>query len=185
MPALNEDLNFLHVHPGNPVATAQVQAAFVGKSARRTLLPAGTALYKFTQWAVSNASGARVTPWWASVAPLAGFDDPGLSGHLAAAQQSGMTVLEYARHQFAVMFEWNTLGGPAAGQHGLARVERVRLTAPVYGFAGRCQQMWESPRAAQKGRILRQPVVWRGGAVQLYIPNLTTTQVTVQSSNYV
>lgn len=182
MPVLNEELCFLHVHPGDPARTAQVQAAFVGKTARRTPLPAGTALYKFTQFAVS---GPRVTPWWASVTPLPGFGDPGLDGHLAAARAAGLTVLEYARQRFAVMFEWNTLGGPAAGQHGLARVERVRLTAPVYGFAGLCQQMWESPRAAQKGRILRQPVVWRGGAVQLYIPNLTPAQVAVQAANYV
>jgi hypothetical protein len=198
MPILNEELSFLHVHPGEPAKSAAIHATFVGKAARRTLLPAGTDLYKFTGYGVMpTRPGGAMSPWWASVRPLAGHPDPGLDGHIAAAEAAGQTVLEYAREAFAVMLNWNTLGQPATG---LAKVERIRLRESVYGFAGACQRMRESLSPEKDGSANKRyqrkltaggkeivmhawkspthsPPTFTGGAIQIYIPNLTTAHI--------
>ena len=182
MPVLNDSLVFLH-EPAN------VQAAFVGKSARRTLLPAGLELYKFTGYdAVPQRAGANYSPWWAPVNPLPGTPDPGLDGHVAAAKATGLPMLAYAREVFAVMLGWNSLGVP---QSGLAKVVRVRLTQPVYGFAGLCQRMREVvPAHRVVGRVnVHQsplhPPTFAGGAYQLYIPNLTAAHLLAVGSNLI
>lgn len=193
---LNEELSFPHVHPGEPAKSAGVHATFVGKAARRTLLPAGHELYKFTGYGVMpTRAGGDVSPWWASVVPLPGHPDPGLDGHLAAAAAAGLPVIEYAREAFAVMLNWNTLG---VVQTGLAKIERIRLTQPVYGFAGACQRMRESLGAGGERRRMahkttaggkplvreawkspeHRPPTFMGGAVQIYLPHLTTAHVT-------
>jgi hypothetical protein len=196
MPVLNEVLSFLHVHPGDPARSAGIHATFVGKAARRTLLPAGHELYKFTGYGVMpTRPGGGISPWWASVLSLPGHPDPGLDGHLAAAAAAELPVLDYAREAFAVMLNWNALG---LLQAGLAKVERIRLTQPVYGFAGACQRMLESLGEAGERRRMRHkttaggktlvrhawkspthnPPTFMGGAIQIYIPNLTTGHVT-------
>ena len=200
MPILNEELSFLHVHPGDPARSAGIHATFTGKAARRTLLAAGTELYKFTGYGVMpTRPGGAVSPWWASVSPLAGHPDPGLAGHLAAAEAAGQPVAEYAREVFAVMLNWNTLG---LTQTGLAKIERIRLTVPVYGFAGPCQRMRESLGAAGEARRMvhkstpggkslvrhawkspeHSPPTFMGGAIQIYLPNLTTADIVTVGS---
>ncbi|HVK15271.1 MAG TPA: hypothetical protein VM597_41410 [Gemmataceae bacterium] len=174
MPVLNESLVFIH-------EPESVQAAFVGKAARRTLLPAGLELYKFTGFDVTpGRAGAHYSPWWAAVQPLAGTPDPGLDGHVAAARASGLPMLTYAREAFAVMLGWNAL---ALLQSGLAKVVRIGLTQPVYGFGGSCQRMRE---AVPAGRVVGRlnvhksplnPPTFRGGAYQFYVPNLTAAHL--------
>lgn len=174
MPVLNETLVFAHEPAG-------VQAAVVGKSARRTLLMSGMELYKFTGYdVVPNRAGSNYSPWWAAIVPLPGTPDPGLDGHVAAAQAAGLSMLEYARETFAVMLGWNSLGIP---QSGLAKVVRIRLTQPVYGFGGLCQRMRETinpKRVIGKVNPRQSPMnppTFMGGAYQLYIPNLTAAHV--------
>jgi hypothetical protein len=182
MPILNELLVFVH-------EPADVQGAFVGKAAHRTLLPAGLELYKFTGYdVVPNRAGAYYSPWWAAVQPLAGSSDPGLDGHVAAARAAGLPMLTYARETFAVMLGWNALG---VLQSGLAKVVRIRLTQSVYGFGGLCQRMRET---VPPQRIVGQlnvhqsplkPPTFMGGAYQLYIPNLTAAHVQAIGSDLI
>ena len=161
MPVLNDTLVFQHEPPG-------VQAAFVRKAARRTLLPAGLELYKFTGFdVIPSRAGANYSPWWAAVQPLPGTADPGLDGHVAAARTAGQSMLAYARETFAVMLGWNALSLP---QTGLARVVRIQLTQPVYGFGGLCQRMREAvPPNRVVGRVnnSRSTPIFMGGAYQL------------------
>jgi hypothetical protein len=182
MSLLNESLVFVH-------EPADVQAAFIGKAARRTLLSAGLELYKFTGYdVVPNRAGAYYSPWWASVQPLAGTSDPGLDGHIAAARSAGLPMLTYARATFAVMLGWNALG---VVQSGLAKVVRIRLTQSVYGFGGLCQRMQETvPPERVVGRLNvhqspLKPPTFMGGAYQLYIPNLTAIHVQTIGSNLI
>ncbi|MGL4421344.1 MAG: hypothetical protein ACRCZF_11805, partial [Gemmataceae bacterium] len=71
---------------------------------------------------------------------------------------------------FAVMFEWN---GLSISQLGMARIQRVRLTEPVYGFLGQCQRMPNdaAPLASSGGAGTGY---LPGGGYQLWIPNLTS-----------
>ena len=182
MAVLNETLVFIHQPAG-------VQAAFVGKSARRTLLLAGMELYKFTGYdVVPTRAGSNYSPWWAAIQPLPDTEDPGLDGHIAAAQAAGVSMMEYARETFAVMLGWNSLSIP---QLGMARVVRIRLTQPVYAFGGLCQRMRETvnpKRVIGKVNPRKSPLnppTFMGGAYQLYIPNLTAAHVQSTGMNLI
>lgn len=170
MPALNETYDFNRDAPG------YVQAAFVGKSARRFLFPAGTRLYKFTEFDVfpvdrkgQGQVGKAISPWWCAVDGVPGTDDPGLDGLIQAAKAAGMSTGAYAREVLAVMFAWNTL---AVSQLGMAKVLRITLTSPAYGFYGKCQRMPndQSPLHKAQGKT-RASIT--GGAYQIWLPNLT------------
>ena len=182
MPILNETLAFTAV-------PANAKAAFVGGAAHRTLLPAGTDLYKFTGFgAVPEVGGHSYSPWWAAVLPLPGTSDPGLDGHLAAAKAAGIPILTYARDKFAVMLGWNSLGNP---QSGMAKVVRIRLLQAVYGFGGLTQRQRETvdpKRVVGTVNVHKSPLnppIFMGGAYQLYIPNLTGSTVQAVGSNLI
>ena len=166
-----------------------VKAAFSGGTAHRTLLPAGTDLYKFTGFdAVPNKAGASYSPWWAAVTSLLDISDPGLDGHIAAAKTAGLPMLIYARNKFAVMLGWNSLGNT---QSGMAKVVRIRLLQAVYGFGGRTQRQREKVdpnRVVGTVNVNKSPLklpIFMGGAYQLYIPNLTGATVQVVGSNLI
>ncbi len=174
MAILNETLAFSQQPAG-------VQAAFTGKSARRILLPAQAELYKFTGYGVlPHRAGSNYSPWWASVQPISGSSDAGLDGHIAAATRSGQSMLAYARETFAVMLGWNSLG---ITQLAMAKIVRIKLRQPVYGFGGICQRMRETvPSKRVVGTLSPNqsplnPPIFMGGAYQLYIPNLTAAYV--------
>jgi len=176
MPILNEDVKFNLLPDG-------IRNPFVGKSARRVLLPAGHRLYKFSGYDIIAVTpdgrgtvGKPISPWWASVEPFPGTDDPGLDGHIAAAQAKNQTMLAYARQVFAVMYSWNTLSIP---QSGFAKVLRIMLTQSVYGFMGHNQRMPDDIEGlhAQLGVRGTRPSLM-GGAVQIWIPNLTAEYYT-------
>ena len=172
MPTLNETLAFNQL-------PADVRAMFVGQAARRLHLPAGSALYKFTGFGVMPGRAyADMSPWWALETPVDAANDPGFSGHLRQAQAEGRSMLDYARDRFAVMLQWNSLGVPNTG---LAKAVHITLKQPVYGFGGLCQRVHEAPaeggRRIKPGREAVAPPKFRGGAYQVFIPNLPSSAV--------
>lgn len=181
MAILNDDVKFNLLPDG-------IRNPFVGKSARRVLLPAGHRLYKFSGYDIipvardgTGTLGTPISPWWASVEPFPGTDDPGLDGHIAAAQANNQTMLEYARRAFAVMYSWNTLSIP---QSGFAKVLRIVIKQSVYGFMGHNQRMPDDVEGlrAQMG-VPSGRASLMGGAVQIWIPNLTADYYTAMGTS--
>ena len=170
MPILNETFDF-----GRDAPTG-VQAAFENQSAKRNLFPSSTELFKFTEFDMfqpdrqgNRAVGTLVSPWWCSVLPLAP-DDLGFDGLVTAARKAGKSTLEFARDWLAVKYAWNTL---ASTQLGLARVQRIRLQKPVYGFFGKVQRQDNDKVPLSKpGRSGGRASI-KGGGIQIWIPNLT------------
>jgi hypothetical protein len=109
--------------PGGTV-DVEVQHAFDRGVAKKVLLPAGTPLYKFTDWdMISDVYG--VTPWWSPRKP---YDwDPGLDFRLDLAKQAKQHPSELTRQVAAVRTNWN----------GLTNILTVALTRDVWGFWGR------------------------------------------------
>jgi hypothetical protein len=147
---LNDSLQFSSLPP-------DVQSAFIGRSASKLPLQAGTKLYKFTSYPLYGPRG--ITPWWSAVA---GFNpqDAGLDEQLKRSAGLGVDVSQFARARSAVTQQWNSMSGLLIAQ----------LTQPVYGFIGRCAAQ---PMDEQYGN----KVVWIGGAWQAYIPNLTSQEI--------
>ncbi|MBX3409370.1 MAG: hypothetical protein KF859_05740 [Phycisphaeraceae bacterium] len=167
---LNETLSSPGMHIAN----------FVPGQCQKVRIEQGTELFKFTD-GVNKISGeglvhglftgGAVSPWWAYVRGGQQPGDPGLDGLLNKASGTGCGLADFARAQFAVMFGWNTMKNC---QSGLIRVQRVRLLLPVYGFYGPCR------RAINDQVPLAKPGKqdwFAGGAMQLYIPNLTGEHV--------
>ena len=170
MPILNETFDFGRDAP------AGVQAAFENKTAKRNLFPAGSELYKFTEFDMfqpdrqgNRAQGTTVSPWWCSVLPLCP-DDLGFDGLIAAARKAGKSTLEFAREWLAVKFSWNAL---ASSQLGLAKVQRIRLNKPVYGFYGKVQRQANDRVPLSNPGRAGGPAALMGGGVQIWIPNMT------------
>ena len=149
---LNSQLNFGDV-PGD------VKLAFVGGAAKRIKLTANTRLYKFTEYPLFGDDDA-VTAWWSSVTPL-NPDDTGLEILLERAARVGVDPSTFARARNAVTKEWNAMG----------QLRLARLKVPVWGFVGtvRHQPVEKKPE--------KKKVVFIGGAVQLWIPNLSSTTI--------
>jgi hypothetical protein len=102
---------------------------------------------------------------------MLGPDDPGLDGFLAAAKAAGVPAAEFARQYLAVMFGWNALSDK---QLGLGRIQRIRLLEPVYGFHGRARPQRNDRYPTQRSPVAATPGWLRGGAIQAWIPNLTS-----------
>jgi hypothetical protein len=136
---------------------ASVQAAFIGRSAEKRVLSAGTKLYKFTSHPLLGGPG--VTPWWSFVDSVA---PPGerLEDMLKRATNLGVDLSRFTRARSAVTMQWNSMSGLLI----------ARLTQPVYGFVGRCA-------AQPMDEAFGPSVVWIGGAWQAYIPNLTSAEI--------
>ena len=150
MAVLNAEFDFR-------IADQDVRKAFLGGYAEKRMLIAGTKLYKHTSYGLIGPDG-KITPWWSSTAPIAA-DDPGQEGSQARAGNIGASDQEFARARGAVTRQWNAM----------ERVLHAILVQPVYGFAGRCS-----------GQLLDNGmpnVVLIGGAFQLWIPNLTSSQI--------
>jgi hypothetical protein len=148
---LNQDLNFSD-------APAEVKSGFSGRPPRKILLAAGHELYKFTQYDLIH--NGKVTPWWSSVKPI-DSNDTGLEGLLERSGRLGTTAADFARARNAVTKQWNSMSG----------LLLATLTSPVYAFVGRVahQRFDDHPEYHN--------VVFIGGAIQLWIPNLTGTHV--------
>jgi len=159
---LNNSLSFHDLSDGE-------RGAFIGVAEKR-MLPVGFSLYKFTGNSPFRTSyQGAVTPWWSSVEPL-DPSDPGLVGTLARAQRLNCTPADLARARAAVTLEWNTMTG----------LERVRLLIPVFAFVGRCRhQLRSNERDPEQGAPIHPNVVFIGGAWQVFIPNLSWTDIAV------
>lgn len=176
MPVLNENLVF---HRDAPAGDRR---AFVGGTARRRLLVAGTRLFKFTSHDVhSRNRHDAISPWWIAVDPL-DASELGLDGMISQARELGQSILDYARERHAVMFEWNAMTGI---QGVFVRAPVIRLRESVYGFHGRCQRMTNDriPLSARSRKVIAassrpaaSPTLLRGGGSQLWIPNLRYEQ---------
>lgn len=144
-----------------------VQSAFLGTPEKRPL-PAGFQLYKFTERSpFDGPAGGFVSPWWSSVEPL-GPSDPGFEGMLRRATASRSDPEEYARARAAVKLDWNDM----------SMLVRIRLLLPAFGFVGRCRHQRLSDEIdAASGRLRHENVYLIGGAWQIYLPNLTTSDV--------
>ena len=133
-----------------------VQDAFTGGVARKVLFVSGYEFYKFTQYPLSRHG--EVTPWWSSVKPT-GPKDTGLDILLERSERMAVNPTTFARARNAVTNQWNSMTGLLI----------AKLRVPVYGFVGyvRHQKMDEGI----------SNVVFIGGAVQVWIPNLTTAHI--------
>jgi hypothetical protein len=182
MALLNQYLTFASLD-------SSVRRAFEGGRANRITLEKGRELYKFSGLGIipdrGNFDGNRaktISPWWACVDPIRD-DDPGLDGHIKNAKNEGSTMASYAREAFAVMYCWNSM---ELCQLGMAKVLRIVLAQDAFAFVGKCSPQKE--RFSQKGRsdnLPPQQIVghlpqspraaptFSGGAVQVYIPNLS------------
>jgi hypothetical protein len=170
MPVLNDTYDFGRDAPGS------VKAAFENQTAKRHLFSQGTELYKFTEFEMfqpdaqgNRGVGARVSPWWCSVLPLS-TDDLGLDGLIAAARQANKSALEFAREWLAVKYSWNAL---ASSQLGLAKVQRIRLLKPIYGFFGKVQRQANDKVPLHKPGRTGGRASLMGGGTQIFIPGLT------------
>jgi hypothetical protein len=134
--------------------------AFLGGRAEKRLLPSGTRLYKYTQYAMVHPTRGTVTPWWSSIKPLHP-SDPGYEKNEQYAQNLNVSGKDYTRARWAVTKQWNSL----------EKVLHAELLLPVYGFAGRVSaQPLDQDDKARKVLLI-------GGAWQLWIPNLTAAHI--------
>lgn len=155
--ALNDDVAWPNVHPGDSKETAKVNQAFCDGKAEKKLLKAGMKLYKFNTKGRSLVHNGKVSPWWFPTDPLGDFD-VGLEGVLKFAKTAGVSSTEYARLIAAVTEEWNSMDV----------IMNAELKTNVYGFWGQCksQPKKEGSKVGLTGR-----------AYQLYIPGLTDEHV--------
>ena len=142
----NSDVDF-------STADSAVQNAFLGRTALRMPLFAGTKLFKHTDRPLVHVDG-RISPWWALVEP-GNAADPGLAGEIARAESMGVAVAELARARFAVTNQWSSMSDLMV----------IELIVPAIGYYGRC--------AAQRMDETEARVVFIGGGWQVWIPNLT------------
>jgi hypothetical protein len=136
-----------------------VRRTFRGGQAEKCILSPGTQLYKFTQHPLLHQG--RVSPWWSSVKPICPRDT-GLEVLLRRAERLGVSANTFARARNAVNHQWNSMDGLLV----------VTLKTPVYAFFG--------PAAHQQYDDLRpdlRNVVFIGGAIQLWLPNLSLSFV--------
>ena len=148
---LNQNLNFSD-------APTEVKAGFSGGPPRKILLATGDELYKFTQYDLIH--NGKVTPWWSSVKPI-DSNDTGLEGLLERSGRLGTTSADFARARNAVTKQWNSMNG----------LLLAALTSPAYAFVGRVAHQRFDDRPEYHN------VVFIGGAIQLWIPNLTAAHI--------
>src|SRR5215469_3203967 len=124
---------------------------------RRELLPAGTLLWKCTDY---QLRAGFVTEWWA----------PGdhLKPALEHCMNLGVSLQRYCRVRYAVIWEW---GNKAS------HLLKARLLEPVYAFAGQTKPMGtkHTPGGQDTGM---GNLALIGGDPQLCIPNLTLAEIT-------
>lgn len=157
MKILNSQLEFASL-------PSEHQDAFIGHAATKVCFLPGLEFYKFTDRGLFGAAGFA-SPWWFGVRPLVP-GDIGLDELFRRAGMRSVDPRDFARATAAVTKEWNAM----------TSLTLIRLLRPAYGLVGRCrhQQYNTEPQLAN--------VAWIGGAWQVYLPNLTPTDVTLFAS---
>jgi len=155
MSILNQDIE----RPTNPT----VLKSFRNQSMRKILLDAGHELYKFTSHPLLG-SPKGITPYWFSLSPLEG--DRGLAGLMHDAETVHTEAKDFARARAAVAPQWG---------NSMSNLLRARLMTSAYAFVGQAagQPCEDDPPSAQP----MARVFLIGGAMQLWIPNLTTASI--------
>lgn len=151
---LNETLEFAD-------APFDVRRAFSGRVTKMRLV-SGHQLYKFTDRGLFQAG--NVTPWWSSVKPI-NSEDTGLDNFIERTESLDVPADQFARARNAVTAEWN----------GMDDLLTARLLTAVFGFAGRAAHQNINQRTADAN------VVFIGGAIQLWIPNLKRQHIQMLS----
>lgn len=174
--ALNEGLTWQSACAGTRFGWGDtVKNAFLaddkeGGHAQPVKVPAGTALYKFTQSANHEQNGLKdpkygsITPWWSPTEPFGKFD-VGLKGVLNFAKtMCGVTATEYVRLIAAVNPDWG---------NALDMILQATLRTDVYGIWG---QAANQAKGGAKDTDLDNEVIQIklvGRIYQLWIPDLT------------
>lgn len=134
-----------------------ISSAFSGSAATNILLPVGTSLYRFT-------SDNRVSQWWTETNQLANM--------LLSAKSSGKTLVEYMRHNSAVLRQWSP---------DMFHLYVIALTHPVNAYKGGIAPQNEAarfsnPNSADYKKKFTKSVFMSGGGSQVYIPNFQRHQ---------
>ncbi len=164
---LNAQITLQQFNSGFTYRNRVLAQAFVGGVARQQrLLPAGTILWKCTQFPLPNNPTELITEWWCS------------SEHLDATLQRcknlRVSLRRYARARLAVIWEWS---------NSMDNLLRARLLQPVYGFVGPAK--WQNTQFSIDEQYTKLPanrLTLIGGDTQYCIPNLTSAHVTQMSS---
>ena len=167
-----------------------VKEAFKDGKFEIITIPAGTGLYKLSQYPIVNESrGNSVSPWWSPVRPFR-EDKLGAVGRYQEAELNGVSFEAMVRFASAVRVDWN----------GLDNYQEISLTKDVEAVWGQFQpQPAYSP--AEKGKKVEQmiknieakikiqekghyvPEILGGiEAYQFWIPNLTKSDLRTSST---
>ncbi len=158
----NEALNFSTVSPA-------VKRAFRGEP-ERMLLSASVRLYKWTNG--SLVTGVAVSPWWSFVESTrlpSGTLAEGFRVAESRAARLQRPHREFARSRAAISGEF---------RNSMRHLLIIQLNIPAWGFAGQAS----GQREFASGDITVDPylanVYFIGGADQVWVPNLTSADVT-------
>lgn len=136
--------------------------AFIGARAReRKLIPAGTVLWKCTQFSLISPFTGSITEWWCSA------DD--LDSTLRRCQNLHISLRRYARARLAVIWEW---------QNSMEKLLRARLLQPVYAFIGPTK--WQNTQFSIDKEDTQLPanrLTLIGGDIQYCIPYLMSSHI--------
>lgn len=136
--------------------------AFTGGRAReRKLVPAGTVLWKCTNFSLVNPATSSISEWWCSGDDL----DPTLN----RCQNLKVSLRRYARARLAVIWEWG---------NSMDNLLRARLLQPVYAFVGPAK--WQDTHFSMDREDTQLPanrLALIGGDTQYCIPNLTPAHI--------
>ncbi|MCF0075091.1 hypothetical protein LZD49_31695 [Dyadobacter sp. CY261] len=148
-----------------------VRNAFPGGVAIPELFSSGTLLYRFSGWDIikidTKTNEESVSPWWSETS--------GLHTTLLEAQKSGKSLWNYVRQQSAVLRGWNSLG----------YLVMIRTNKPFEGFKGIVARQNEAtpftdPKSSKYKLKYTKPVQFAGGGRQVYIPNLTRADFSIE-----
>ena len=168
-----------------------VKKAFQGEQYEVLNIPAGTSLYKLSQYPLVNEKrNDSVSPWWSPVHPYR-EDKLGALGRYREAELNGISFEAMVRFASAVRGDWN----------GLDNYQEISLTKDAEGIWGQFepQPAFSSPAEAenrvkqmvanieakakidQKGHYVPEIL---GGieAYQFWIPNLSKADLKSSSS---
>lgn len=99
------------------------QAGFAPGSWRVVTVPAGTKLFKLSQFDITSKWGT--TPWWSPVDPF--LDDKfGIRATYEKASADGQTLAQVIRHLSSVCIDWNEL----------TKFQQIRLRVDAKAFWG-------------------------------------------------
>jgi hypothetical protein len=161
---LNENLRFDSVDP-------TVKRAFL-RVPERVLLATGVELYKWTdlEWTDPKYDSymGTITPWWSFVKSTRLPSGAVADGYRVSEERAGRigrTHREFARARAAISGEFS---------NALTNLLVVQLRVPAWGFVGQASGQPEFVRWRKE----LSHVLLIGGAWQVYVPNLTRTNVT-------